>query len=137
MTTGSRGLHVTVPLRPSAPVEDVRAFSRGVAAALVARRPDALTIEQRKSKREGKVFVDTYRNAYAQHAVAPYSTRALPRAPIATPLHWEEVEDPALDPQRFTLRDVERRLGEDDPWQGMQRRAKTLDAARRRLDRAV
>ena len=117
--------------------DDVRAFSRAVAAALVARSPDTLTIEQRKSKRDGKVFVDTYRNAYAQHAVAPYSTRALPGAPVAMPLRWEEVDDPDLDPQRFRLGDVPARLEEPDPWQGMARRAKTIAAAVRKLEKVA
>jgi bifunctional non-homologous end joining protein LigD len=135
MTTGSRGLHVTVPLRPSAEFDEVRAFSRAVAGVLVERSPDTLTIEQRKSKRDGKVFVDTYRNAYAQHAVAPYSPRALAGAPVATPLHWEEVAEPDLSPRRFHLRDFETRLAEDDPWHGIARRAKALGNPVKRLER--
>jgi bifunctional non-homologous end joining protein LigD len=63
--------------------------------------------------------------------VAPYSVRARPGAPVATPLHWDEAEDPGLSPDRFTLRTVAARLAEvADPWAGMSRHR--YDAARLR-----
>ena len=51
----------------------------------------------RKEKREGRLFLDTARNAYAQTAVAPYAVRALPGAPVAAPLDWDELGDSSLD----------------------------------------
>ena len=61
------------------------------------RAPDTLTTEWRKKKREGRILVDTARNTYGQTVVAPYAVRALPGAPVATPLAWDEVEDPGAD----------------------------------------
>ena len=74
-------------------------------------------MEQRKEKRQGRLFVDIMRNAYAQHAVAPYGVRARVGAPVATPLDWSEVEDSGLGPDRFTIRSVPDRVMRDgDPW---------------------
>jgi bifunctional non-homologous end joining protein LigD len=74
------------------------------------------------------------RNAYAQMAVAPYSVRARPAAPVATPLHWAEVEDARLNPRWFTMRTIGDRLANTpDPWAGMSRHRHGLTAARRRL----
>jgi bifunctional non-homologous end joining protein LigD len=133
-TTGSRGLHVWVPLDRSADFDQVRDFAASVAELLVARRPRELTITQRKAKRGDRVFVDVARNAYAQTAVAPYSVRALAHAPVATPLDWAELDDPKLEPQRYTIRNVFRRLSRKrDPWAEIGRHARALEAARRRL----
>jgi bifunctional non-homologous end joining protein LigD len=116
-TTGGKGVHVMVPLNRGADFAVVREFARAVAGLLVARFPGRLTTEQRKDKRRGRLFVDVMRNAYAQHAAAPYAVRARPGAPVATPLHWSEVEDARLRPERFSMRAVRRRLERDgDPW---------------------
>ncbi len=96
-TTGSKGLHVLVPLDRKADFDSVRAFARNAMALLAARQPDALTTEVRKDKRKGRVFLDVARNGYAQTAVAPYSVRPLPGAPVATPIAWEELK--AVDAQ--------------------------------------
>jgi bifunctional non-homologous end joining protein LigD len=135
MTTGSRGLHVTVPIAARDDFDSVRAFALDVARELVSRHPEELTTEVRKADRRGKLFVDTLRNAYGQHAVAPYSVRPLPGAPIATPLDWSEVDDRQLTARTYTLRDIEPRLAKinGDPWQGIGRQARSLAGARRRL----
>jgi bifunctional non-homologous end joining protein LigD len=137
-TTGSRGLHIWVPLDRSADFDQVRAFAASVAELLVARRPRELTTAQRKAKRGDRVFVDVARNAYAQTAVAPYSVRAHPQAPVATPIDWAELDDPKLEPQRYTIRNVFRRLGrKQDPWAAIDRHARALAPARQRLERLV
>lgn len=134
MTTGSRGLHVVVPLDCSADFDAVRGFARDLAAALVKRRPDHLTVEQRKDKRGGRLFLDLLRNAYGQTAVAPYALRARKGAPVATPLTWEEALAPGRRPQDYTLKNIFRRLGQTaDPWQGIDDQAVALEAAARRL----
>ncbi|MQA03166.1 MAG: ATP-dependent DNA ligase [Streptosporangiales bacterium] len=134
MTTGSRGLHVVVPLRLVEDIDDVRDFARQVADLLAGRHPEQLTTEVRKEKRAGRLFLDVLRNAYGQHAVAPYSVRALVGAPVAMPLRWNEVADDQLTPRRWGVRDVEKRLADDGaPWHGMRRRAHTLGPARSRL----
>jgi bifunctional non-homologous end joining protein LigD len=133
-TTGSRGLHVVTPLDGSTGFEEVRVFAHDVAAALVERMPDALTVEFRKEKRQGRLFVDTLRSGYAQTAVAPYSVRPLPGAPVAAPLGWEEIDDPGFRIRGHTLRTVPARVErEGDPWAGMQRRARSLAGPRQRL----
>jgi bifunctional non-homologous end joining protein LigD len=132
--TGSRGLHIWVPLDRSADFDEVRDFAASVAELLVARRPRELTTAQRKAKRGDRVFVDVARNAYAQTAVAPYSVRALAQAPVATPLDWAELDDPKLDPQRYTIRNVFRRLSRKrDPWAEIDRHARALGCASERL----
>ena len=93
-TTGSRGLHVWVPLDRAASFDEVREIASDLAEALAARRPDERTTEQRKAKRGDRVFLDVARNAYGQTVVAPYSVRARPEASVATPLAWEELELP-------------------------------------------
>jgi bifunctional non-homologous end joining protein LigD len=133
MTTGSRGIHVTVPITAREDFDDVRAFALDVASALVARDPDHLTVEVRKTNRDGRLFVDTLRNAYAQHAVAPYSVRPLPGAPVATPLVWAEVDDPTLTAQRFTIRDMDNRLAGGDPWKEIGRQGRSLTRAKAKL----
>lgn len=133
-TTGSKGLHVVVPLDRRADFDSVRAFARDAMTLLAARQPDALTTEIRKNKRKGRVFLDVARNAYAQTAVAPYSVRPLPGAPVATPIAWEELG--RVEARSFTLKNLFRRLSrlDDDPWKDLKRRASGLTRARRRLD---
>lgn len=132
--TGSRGLHVAVPLDRSEGFDAVRGFARDVSSLLAARHPDALTTEQRKSKRRGRLYLDVGRNAYAQTAVAPYAVRAKPGAPVAAPIDWDELDTDGLHARTFTVRNVLRRLGQrDDPWKGISRRARSLKRARRRL----
>jgi len=137
MTTGSRGYHVAVPLRRRGDFDDVRAFARGVAALAAAREPRLLTTAARKRDREGKILIDVMRNAYGQTAVAPYSVRARAKAPVATPLHWEELEDARTSAARLTLRSVPARLAaEGDPWAQIGRHARSLAGPARRLSEA-
>jgi bifunctional non-homologous end joining protein LigD len=125
MTTGSRGLHVTVPLRRGADYEEVREFARGVARVLADHDPRKLTTEVRKAKRDDRIFIDVGRNAYAQHAVAPYAVRPRPTAPVATPLDWSELSDRALKPDRWTIKSIIPRL-DDNPWATFRRAARKL-----------
>jgi bifunctional non-homologous end joining protein LigD len=137
MTTGSRGLHVVVPLRRREPFDTVRVFARAVAADLVAGDPKRLTIAQRKAERGSRIFVDVMRNSYAQHAVAAYSVRARPTAPVATPLRWEELGDRRLGPERWTIETIGERLAAaGDAWQGIGSHARALGPAIRTLGRA-
>jgi bifunctional non-homologous end joining protein LigD len=133
--TGSKGIHVWVPLRRRAPVDEVRAFARDAARLLAARHPDELTIEFRKAKRHGRILVDVARNGYAQTAVPPYAVRARQGAPVATPIDWAELSDSKLRPDRWTLRNVLRRLAaKGDPWAEVHSHARGLSRARTRLE---
>ena len=71
--------------------------------------PDAATVEIRKAKRQGRVYIDVMQNARGHHAVPPYVIRAVPGASVSTPLHWRELTDD-LDPSAFTPEAVLRRL---------------------------
>jgi bifunctional non-homologous end joining protein LigD len=133
-TTGSRGLHVWVPLDRSATFDEVREVASALAAALAARAPDERTTEQRKAKRGDRVFLDVARNAYAQTAAAPYSVRARPEASIATPLDWDELDNAQLTPRRYTIGNIFRRLArKPDPWSRIGEHAHDLARVRDRL----
>jgi bifunctional non-homologous end joining protein LigD len=128
-TTGSRGLHVMVVLDRKRTFDEVRAFARAIAEQLAASDPERLTTEARKNKRGGRIFLDTARNAYAQTAVPPWAVRARDGAPVAVPVRWEELDDPRLKPDQFTIRNIFDRLeSAGDPWEGMQKRTQKLPA---------
>ena len=136
MTTGSRGLHVVVPVAGTETFDEIEPLAEGVAQAVVTREPDRYTVAHRKARRGDRVLVDWFRNAYAQTAVSPWSLRPRPGAPVAVPIPWGELDDPALSGRRYRIGDVEA-LVEDrpDPWAGMARRARSTAKARRRLGR--
>jgi bifunctional non-homologous end joining protein LigD len=135
-TTGSRGLHVIVPLDGKSDFDEVRAFDRAVADHLARDDPRNMTVETSKAKRGDRVFVDWLRNGYAQTAVAPYSVRARRGAPVAMPVAWEEIEAGRVRPDGFRIADAGRALSEgSNPWRGWRRRARSLREPMRRLKR--
>ena len=118
MLTGSRGVHVLVPIRGREGFDAVRAFAQGAAGVLAQRYPRVVTVEHRKAKRGPRIYLDVARNAYGQTAVPPYSLRALPGAPVSTPLTWEELRRPRIGPQSYTLASIFERIARHgDPWQ--------------------
>ena len=133
MTTGSRGLHVVVPLDGRHGYDEVRAFARDVAGTLAAAHPGRLTTAARKKDRGDRLYLDVQRNAYAQTAVAPWSVRARPGAPVAAPLAWDQLDDPGLHARRWTLADAADQA-RTDPWGDLPRTGRALGPARRRLD---
>jgi bifunctional non-homologous end joining protein LigD len=134
-TTGSRGLHVAVPLDRKAGFDLVRRFARDAAGYLARLDTKNLTVEQRKDKRRGRVYIDVMRNGYAQTAVAPYAVRARPGAPVAAPLDWDELKDPRLNARSYTLTSIFRRLDrKGDPWAGIWQQAVSLNEASQRLN---
>ncbi|MCF2530297.1 non-homologous end-joining DNA ligase [Yinghuangia soli] len=134
MATGSRGLHVIVPLDRSADFDTARGFALDVASLLTARHPDTLTTAARKQARGNRLYLDVQRNGYAQTAVAPYAVRARPGAPVAAPVTWSEVAEPGMNARRWTVKSVLDRL-DDDPWHDMSWRGHAVSAAARRLER--
>jgi bifunctional non-homologous end joining protein LigD len=124
-TTGSRGYHVVVPLPARETFDQVRTTAREIADELVRQYPRELTTESRKSQRAGRIYLDTLRNAYAHTAVPPFAARARAGAPVATPIAWEELDDPEMTSARFTIRTVLARLESGtDPWRAFRPRAK-------------
>lgn len=126
MATGSKGLHVVIPIKPSHKFDIVREFAKKIASELAEKYPDKLTLEMRKNKRKGRLFLDYTRNAYGQTTIAPYSLRAIPGAPIAAPLDWDELAS-MKNSQKYNISNIFRRLGaKSDPWQGMEKKATRL-----------
>jgi bifunctional non-homologous end joining protein LigD len=130
-SSGSRGLHVVVPLVPAAETDAVKVFSIAVTEALAARHPDDLSTEGRIANRHGRLYLDIGRNGYAQTMAAPYAVRALPGAPVSVPLDWSELDD--FVPGRHTVANIADRLAAPDPWAGMEEAATRLDQAGARL----
>jgi bifunctional non-homologous end joining protein LigD len=127
MVTGSRGVHVVCPLRRGPSFSTVHAYARSVAEAMVADDPKRLTLEWRRAERGRRIYVDVNRINYAQHVVAPYGVRAKSRAPVAMPIHWDELSDPRLKADAWTIRNATDRLrSEGDAWKGIARRARGL-----------
>ena len=116
-TTGGKGLHVVVPLQRRSSWDDVKRFTQGLADHMARTMPARFTAKMAKPRRKGKIFVDYLRNARGATAVAPYSLRARPGAPIATPLHWDELIR-GLDPREFNLKTASRLRTRTDPWPG-------------------
>ena len=132
MTTGSRGLHVVAPIRPEIDAAQARDFAHVIAGLTARRRPSELTTLFRKRRRGDRLFLDYLRNGHAQLAVAPYSVRALPGAPVATPIAWDEL-DAVASAQTWTVRTFAERVG-TEPWRDMARRARSPLRAIERLE---
>jgi hypothetical protein len=90
--TGGKGVHVVAPLVRRAGWDELRAFSKGIAQSFARAAPDHYTAVMSKAKRKGKIYIDWVRNTREATAIASYSTRARPGAPVAVPVTWEELE---------------------------------------------
>jgi bifunctional non-homologous end joining protein LigD len=108
-TTGKSGLHVLVPWNQDGGYDEARAWALGLANRVAEEVPEKATTEIRKVKRGSRVYVDTMQNARGHHAVPPYVVRAVPAATVSTPLEWNDLT-PALDPARFTMATLLRRV---------------------------
>jgi bifunctional non-homologous end joining protein LigD len=131
-TTGGRGFHIVAPLDGRSDYELVRPLARALAERLAETTPDKLTTEQRKDRRGDRIFLDANRNAYGQTAIASYSLRSRPGAPVATPIGLDEVG--RVTPDKYTLRNMRRRLAnKTDPWAEMSLHAVSAADVRDRL----
>lgn len=117
--TGGKGLHLVVPLDRRAEFETVKTVARAVVGRLRDRDPDRFLVTAAKEDREGRIFLDYLRNARGATAVAPFSARARPGAPVAVPVAWDELA-PGLQPDHHSIATLPRRLGalRRDPWSG-------------------
>lgn len=115
-TSGKTGLHVLVEWSEEGGYDAARAWALQVAERVATILPEIATLEIRKAKRAGRVYLDVLQNARGKHAVPPYVLRPVPEATVSTPLRWTELRA-GLDPQRFTLRTIPSRLGrlKEDP----------------------
>jgi bifunctional non-homologous end joining protein LigD len=131
-TSGSRGLHVFVPIRVGPTADEVLKFSQEVVARVASSHPNELTVEHSIAARDRRVYLDAFRNGSVQTVVAPYSVRRKPHAPVSTPLDWSDVK-PSLDPSTFNLGNFRRRLGTRDAWAEFFNSRQTLKNAMARL----
>ena len=118
-TTGGKGLHIVVPLTPSAGWDRVKDFAHAFADGIVRKFPREYIATMSKEKRRDKIFVNYLRNGRGATSIAAYSTRARPGAPIATPISWGELTED-LKPDSFHIGNIRRRLLQlkEDPWKG-------------------
>jgi len=119
-SSGGKGLHVVAPIRRGPSWAQVKAFCEALADELVADKPKAYIAEASKAKREGMIFIDWLRNTRGATSVTGWSLRARPGAPVAMPLHWDEIArlktGGAFDLKRALKR---ARTLEADPWEGV------------------
>jgi bifunctional non-homologous end joining protein LigD len=115
-TSGGKGLHVVLPITPT-PWDAAKAFARSIAEAMAADDPSRYTAAVKKSARQKRILVDYLRNSREATAVAPYSTRARPGAPVSTPMTWEELGAQTAA-NRYTVLNLHQRLAHlrKDPW---------------------
>jgi len=123
-TSGGKGYHVAVPLRPAVSWEAFRDFAKGVAEVLERQWPDRYTSNVRKAKRADKIFIDWIRNGRGATSIAPYSIRARAGAKVSMPIAWAELD--AVAPDGVTMADALLRISGNDPWQDFFHNDQTL-----------
>lgn len=132
-TSGKRGVHVYVPLRPIYDFDEVRSVARLVAELVHRRMPKLTSVSPRLSARRHKVYLDCARNGFGQTTVAPYSLRAFAKATISTPLDWRELTA-GCSPARYHVRSMARRVRmKGDLWEAAMRKPNSL----RKLEAAL
>jgi bifunctional non-homologous end joining protein LigD len=128
-TTGGKGLHVVVPVKPALEWDAAKEFTRVVVSMLVDAAPTLYTSSMAKKSRRGRIFIDYLRNGRGATAVAAYSTRARADATVSVPVTWEEVES-GLRSDRFTVLNLPEylRSRDADPWAELAATKQTIAA---------
>ncbi len=130
MTTGSRGLHVRVPIKPEHTFDEVRDFAKAAAQKVIDQYPEHLTLNAHKEQRVNKLLIDIMRNSFGATAVVPYAVRAREHAPVATPLEWHELADSTLRSDTYTIKTIFKRLDKiGDVWKTMHTKKESLKKA--------
>ena len=131
-TTGGKGLHVVVPLRPRVTWEVAFRFTKALAEAMMTDEPARYATTTPKAGREAKILIDYLRNQRGATAVAAFSTRARAGAPVSAPLHWDELDDFSPD-QPFTVRSLPKRLARQkhNPWKAYQESRTSLPVSKK------
>lgn len=127
-TSGGKGLHVVAPLAPRAEWPAVKAFAKSLAQGMAADAPDAYVATVSKARRKGRILIDWLRNQRGMTAVAAYSPRARPGAPVSMPVFWDELDRISAD--SFTIANTAARLADlpSDPWEDFRNAARPLEA---------
>jgi bifunctional non-homologous end joining protein LigD len=126
-TSGGKGFHVIVPLKPKADWKMVKTFAHDFAEAMEQSDPDKYTATLSKKARTGRIFIDYLRNARGSTTVAPYSSRAKPNATVSVPVTWPEVEN-GVGPADFAIggKALGKALKTPDPWSDFDKLRKAL-----------
>ncbi|MFO0618163.1 MAG: non-homologous end-joining DNA ligase [Polyangiaceae bacterium] len=132
VATGSKGYHIVAPIAPTTGWDTVAVTLQKLGAWLAHTHPDELTVAFRVKAREGKVFVDWLRNVPNATVVAPYGLRARPKANVATPITWDELD--AIAPDAFSIRDADALLERPDPLIALESGAPDLGAFAAQVD---
>jgi bifunctional non-homologous end joining protein LigD len=125
-TTGGKGLHVIVPLRPAARWKTAKAFAKAIADSLAEDEPEVFLAKASKAARQGRIYVDYLRNDRGSTAVGAYCVRARPGLPVAMPLDWRAV-NARLKPAKFNLASV-KEVALPSEWRAAKRWRQGLDA---------
>lgn len=108
--TGQRGIQVWVPVEPRYTFAETRAWAETVSKTIGKTVPELVSWAWRKDRRGGLARLDYTQNVHNKTLVAPYSVRPRPGAPVSVPLEWDELDDPDLRPDRWTIRTVADRV---------------------------
>ena len=127
-TSGGKGFHVVVPVKPKADWAAVKQFAHDFAQAMAEAEPDRYTATLSKKARTGRIFIDYLRNGRGSTTVAPYSARAKPEATVSMPVPWDALDD-TLTPDRFAIGNeaLQTGLKASDPWAGFFGAGKAFD----------
>lgn len=137
-TSGSKGYHVVVPLDRKSNMADVERFAHQVGRVFVSHAPNHLTQEFSKADRKGRIYVDTGRNGYSATFAAAYTVRAKAGAPVSAPCTWKEIEDGAVNPGTFTVRNMPARItNAGDVWSELLRSRRSLKGPAEKLKRLL
>ena len=128
--TGQHGIQVWVPVADGLTFDDTRAWVERLSRMIGATVPDMVSWEWEVNKRRGRIRLDYTQNAINKTLVAPFSTRPAPGAPVSVPISWDEIDDPDLRPDRWTIRTIAERLAVAGdplaPLVGLQQRLPTI-----------
>jgi bifunctional non-homologous end joining protein LigD len=118
-TSGKRGLHVYIPLGRKYRHQQAKMVGELIARLVNQQLPGTTTLDPRLDRRQGRIYLDTTRNARGQAVAAPYSVRPHPGATVSAPLKWSEVRK-GLDPSKFTIKTMPGRIDKvEDLWQAV------------------
>jgi bifunctional non-homologous end joining protein LigD len=115
-TSGGKGYHVVVPLKPAVSWDAFHNFAKRVAQVMEQKWPDRYTSNVRKSNRTNRIFIDWIRNGRGATSIAPYSIRARKRARVSMPITWDELD--IIAPDGVSMPDALLRIHGEDPWKG-------------------
>jgi bifunctional non-homologous end joining protein LigD len=138
MTTGSEGMHVLVPLDGKSKYDHTRDFAKSITYYLAKSNPELYTTELRVEKRNNRLFLDYLRNAYGQTTIAPYSLRARPCAPVATPLSWSEALEKKMSSRKYHYGNIFKRLARKEaPWKAFKDHAVSINDAKKKFEAMI